>query len=71
MKEKSRKETEVKIMRAMRVEIQIEKMRKIRENKEKGEETLWIKLGKEEHKWEMIEKKRNLRGRRERIEDLT
>lgn len=32
---------------------------------------VWVKLGNEEQKWEVMEKKKNLRGRRERIgEDL-
>lgn len=30
---------------------------------------VWIKLGSEKQKWEIMEKKKELRGRKERIEE--
>lgn len=42
-------------------------VKRIGEVKEKGREMLLVRLGSEEQKWEVMEKKKNLRGRKERI----
>lgn len=56
---------------AVEIEVEIEKMSRI-EDREKGKKMVWVKLGKKKHKWEVIEKKRNLQGRKEKIkENLT
>jgi len=52
--------------------VEVAEVRRIGEDREKGREVVWVRLGNEEQKWEVMEKKRKLRGRRERIgEDLT
>lgn len=42
------------------------------EDKEKGKEMMWVRIENKEQKWKMLERKRDLRGRKKRIaEDLT
>lgn len=42
-------------------------VKRIGEVKEKGRGMLLVRLGSEEQKWEVVEKKKNLRGTKERI----
>jgi len=45
--------------------VEIKKVKRIREITEKGrEEMLLVKLENEEQKWQIIEKKKNLKGKR-------
>lgn len=70
--EGNRREVVEKIFKSVGVKAKIEKIRKLGRNEKMGTEMLWVKLGNEEQKKEILEKKRNLKGRRDRIiEDLT
>lgn len=61
----NRKEAVKGIFKSIGVEAKIEKIRRSRRNEER--EMLLVKLGNEEQKKEVLKKKRNLKGRRERI----
>ncbi|XP_029175403.1 golgin subfamily A member 6-like protein 7 [Nylanderia fulva] len=61
-----------KIVRGDRGRARIMKIRKIGEDREMGREMVVVELEKEEQKWEVMEKKKRLKGRKERIDtDLT
>lgn len=38
--------------------VKVEETKKIGKDREKGREMVWVKLGSEEHKWKVMEKKR-------------
>lgn len=73
VKERRRKEEVEEILDAIGAKVEIKEIKKIGEGTERGKgEMLLVKLGSEEQKWDIIEKNKILRGRRERIvEDLT
>lgn len=53
------------------MEAEIKNLRKFKKNEERRTEMIWVKLENEKQKKEILKKKRNLKGRRERIvEDL-
>lgn len=60
-------------MDAIGAKVEIKEVRRIGEGTKRGRgEMLLVKLGSEEQKWDIMRKKKILRGRRERIvEDLT
>lgn len=57
-------------MKEIGVKVEIEEIRRLGRNEERGTEMLWVKLGSEEQRKKVMARKRNLRGRRERI-DMT
>lgn len=55
------------------MKVKIEEIKKLKGNKERGMEMVWVRLekGSEEQRRQVLERKRNLRGRKEIIvEDL-
>lgn len=73
VKKGRRKEEVERILDAIGAKVEIKEIRRIGEGTERGRgEMLLVKLGSEEQKWDIMGKKKILRGRRERIvEDLT
>lgn len=74
VKEGGRRERVEKILGEIGAKVEIEEVRRIGGVGEMGRdgEMVLVKLGNEEQKWEVMEKKKRLRGRKERItEDLT
>nr|XP_012235057.1 PREDICTED: trichohyalin-like [Linepithema humile] len=70
--EGGRREAVERLMAEIGAKVEIEEMRGLGRNIERGTETLWVKLKKEEQKREVMRRKRELRGRKEIIrEDLT
>lgn len=67
-----KKEAVEKIMKDIETEIKIEEIRRLRGNEEKETKMIWVRLGNKEQRKEVMEKKKRLRGKKERIiEDLT
>lgn len=59
-------------MRDIGVKVKIEEMRRLRGSDERGTEMVWVRLENEEQRRRVLEGKRKLKGRRERImENLT
>ncbi|XP_011864665.1 PREDICTED: uncharacterized protein LOC105560291 [Vollenhovia emeryi] len=72
VREGKRREAVEEVMKIIGAKAEIKEVRRIGERREEGREMLLVKLENEEQKWDIMEKKRNLRGRPERIsEDLT
>lgn len=72
VREGKKKEAVEEILKDIGVKGKIEGMRKLRENVERGTETIWVRLENEEQRRKVMERKKTLRGRKERImEDLT
>lgn len=68
--ERKRQERVVKeIMKVVEVKVEIKELRRMGEGSENGEEIVRIELGNKEQKWEAIERKKSLWGRKERIEE--
>lgn len=67
VKEGNRKKAVEEVLIDIRVEARIEEVRKLGGNEERGTEMIWVKLENEEQRREILGKKRNLKGRRERI----
>lgn len=71
VKEDGRRRKVEKLLEDVGAKVEVAEVRRIGEDREKGREMVWIR-GNKEQKWEVMEKKRKLRGWRERIgEDLT
>lgn len=72
VREGDRRKAVEEILGVVGAKVMVEEIKKIGEVKQKGREMLLdVRLGNEEQKWEVMEKKK-LRGRRERIsEDLS
>lgn len=73
MKDENRREVIEELLKVIGMKVEVTEIRRIGAGTEKGRgEMLIVKLGNEEQKWEIMAKKKNLKGRRERIsEDLT
>ncbi|XP_029159140.1 uncharacterized protein PF11_0207-like [Nylanderia fulva] len=72
VKEGKRREGAEKLLEEIEARARIMKIRKIGEDREMGREMVVVELEKEEQKWEVMEKKKRLKGRKERIDtDLT
>lgn len=72
VRERKRKEAVEEILKDIEVKGRIAGMRKLRENAERGTETTWVKLENEEQRRKVMEGKKKLKGRKEKImEDLT
>lgn len=72
IREGDRRKAVEEILGVVGAKVMVEEIKKIGEVKQKGREMLLVRLGNEEQKWEVMEKKKKLRGRRERIlEDLS
>lgn len=72
VREGERRKAVEEILGVMGVKVEVEEIRKIGEDKGKRRKMLLVRLGNEEQKWEVMEKKKKLRGRMERIsEDLS
>lgn len=72
IKNDRRREAVEEIMEVIGAKVMIEQIRRLGGNKERGTEMLWVKLGSEEQRREVMLRKRNLGSRRERItEDMT
>lgn len=69
VKEGKRRKAVKEILGVMKrgTKMKVGEVKRIGEVKEKGREMLLVRLGSEEQKWEVMEKKKNLRGRKERI----
>lgn len=71
IKEEKRKEAVEEIMEVIGVRVTIEVVRKLRGGEKEGE-LIWVRLGSEEQRKEVLRGRKKLRGRRERImEDWT
>jgi len=72
-KEGKRREAVEEILEVIGAKVEIKEVRRIGEITEKGRgEMMLVKLESEDQKWEVMAKKKNLKGRKERIaEDLT
>lgn len=72
VREGDRRKAVEEILGVVGAKVMVEEIKKIGEVKQKGRKMLLdVRLGNEEQKWEVMEKKK-LRGRRERIsEDLS
>lgn len=55
------------LFREMGAEMEIKEVRKVGGEKKKGGETVWVKLGDEEQRRKVWERKKHLKGRRERV----
>lgn len=67
-----RKEAVEEILKDIGVEGRIERIRKLKENVERGMVTIWVRLENEEQRKKMMEGKKKLKGRKEKItENLT
>ena len=67
-----RREAVEELLEGIGAKVEIQEVRRIKENIGRGTEMVCVKLGKEEQKKVVIEKKSGLRGRKERImEDWT
>ncbi|XP_077277353.1 uncharacterized protein LOC143905674 [Temnothorax americanus] len=72
VKEGGRKENAEKLLEGIGAKVKAIEVKKIGGDAEKGREMVLLKLENEEQKWEVMEKKRSLVGRKERItEDLS
>jgi len=72
VKEGGRRKAVEEILGIVGAKVEVGEVKRIGEVKEKGRKMLLVRLGSEEQKWEVMEKKKNLRGRKERIlEDLS
>src|SRR5436190_9747800 len=72
VREGKRREGAEKLLKDIEAKVEIMEVKKVGEDREKGSEMVIIRLGSEEQKWEVMEKKKKLRGRKERIgADLT
>lgn len=69
VRESDRRKALEEILGVLGMKVFIEGIKKIEEVKEKGSEMLLVRLGNENQKWELIEKKKNLRDRKERISE--
>lgn len=59
-------------MKDIETEIKIEEIRRLRGNEQKETKMIWVRFGNKEQKKEVMEEKKRLRGKKERIiEDLT
>lgn len=67
MKERKRKETVEEIMKLIGMELKVEEVWKIADDKEKGREFVGVNMEKEEKRREIWEKKKAFRGRKQRI----
>lgn len=67
VREGDRRKAVEEILGVVGAKVMVEEIKKIGEVKQKGREMLLVRLGNEEQKWEVMEKKKKLRGRRERI----
>lgn len=72
VREGKRREVVEMILRRIGVKLVVEEVRRLREYIERGTEMVWIRLCNEEQKRKIMLKKKELRGRKEKIlEDLT
>lgn len=72
VKEGKRKEAVEEIMRDIGAEVEVEEVKRLGGNGKEGKEVVWVKLRDERQRREVMEKKRKLMGRKERIlEDWT
>ncbi|XP_071581240.1 uncharacterized protein [Temnothorax nylanderi] len=72
VKEGGRRQEAEKLLEGINVKVKVIEVKKIGGDIEKGREMVLLKLENEEQKWEIMEKKKNLAGRKERImEDLS
>lgn len=72
-KDGNKREAVEELLKVIDVKVEITEIRRIGVGMEKGRgEMLLVKLGNKEQKWEIMTKKKNLKGRKERVyEDLT
>lgn len=72
MKEGTRKKAVEGMMEAIRTKVRVKEIRRIAGDREKEKEMIIIKLENEEERKEILEKQRNLKGKKERnMEDWT
>ncbi|XP_024890348.1 golgin subfamily A member 6-like protein 22 [Temnothorax curvispinosus] len=72
VKEGGRRENAEKLLEGIGAKVKVTEVKRIGGDAEKGREMVLLKLENEEQKWEVMEKKRSLVGRKERItEDLS
>jgi len=67
VKEGKRKEAVDELMKVIGVDTEIKEVWRVVAEKEKGKEMVGIRIENTEKRKEILEKRRNLRGRRERI----
>lgn len=68
VKEGKRKEAVEGIMKDIGVKVEVEEIKKIKENAEKNTRIIWVKLENEEQKKEIMRKKTGLKGRRKQLQ---
>lgn len=72
VKEGKRREVVEEMMKDIGMKVKIEEIRRLKGNEEGETEMIWVRLESEEQRREILEKKKNLKDRKERIvEDLT
>lgn len=72
VKEGKRREVVKEMMKDIGMKVKIEEIRRLKGNEEGETEMIWVRLESEEQRREILEKKKNLKDRKERIvEDLT
>lgn len=72
VKEEKRREAVEEMLERIEMKAEIEQVKRLGGDKDKGRELVWVRLGNEAQKRKVMEKKSKLRGRKERIlEDWT
>lgn len=72
VKEGKRREVVEEMMKDIGMKVKIEEIRRLKGNEEGETEMIWVRLESEKQRREILEKKKNLKDRKERIvEDLT
>lgn len=67
-----RREVVEKMMKDIGAKVKVEEIRRLKGNKEEGTQMIWVRLENAEQRRKVMERKKRLRGRKERIvEDLT
>lgn len=67
VKEGKRREAVEELLEGIVVKVEIEEVRRLGGDKDKGRELVWVRLGNEAHKRRIMERKFKLRGRKEKI----
>lgn len=72
MREKRRREAVEELLREIGAVMEVREVKRMVWGKEEGRKIVWVKLGSEQQRGELFERKRRLGGRRKLItEDLT
>lgn len=72
MKDEERREAVEELLKEIGAEVRVEQVRKLKGFTERGTEMVWARYGSEKQRKEVMELKRKLSGKKERImEDLT